>query len=164
MSSQTGQSRLSKDWRQRNPVAAPDRGFVKQLKKLNENFEVVWDAGSDKWEIWEFPRDKAGYHVTTIQTVGKSYRELGQDILLQMQKMLSFNFDAEKIMDYLLEADRQERRRKKDKFTNEIADIARETFNYAHNVLQVSVPAQIEVPKTQMIGRVVRNETAGREI
>jgi len=162
MSGQTalGESRLSKDWRQRNPVGPPDRGFVKQLKMLDSEFDVVWDVGAEKWEIWKFPRDKAGYHIMTVQTVGRTYRELGQDILLQMEKIIDQHFDAEKIMNYLIESDKQERRRREKDFTNKLESIALETFNYARGILQVSVPEYIsfEVPKANVIERMVKNE------
>ena len=62
-----------RDWRQKNPVMIPDRGFTKQLKKLNKDYEVVWDWGSEKWEIWCFPKDQEPYHITTIQTKNKTY-------------------------------------------------------------------------------------------
>ena len=65
----------------------PDKGFVKQLKKLNKDFEVVWDWASEKWEIWSFPKElgRDPYHVTTVQGKNKTYRELGADILLNLQ-------------------------------------------------------------------------------
>lgn len=156
-----GESRLSKDWRQRNPVGPPDRGFVKQLKMLDSEFEVVWDVGSEKWEIWKFPRDRAGYHILTVQTTGRTYRELGTDILLQMQKIIDQHFNAEKIMNYLVEADRQERRRKEKDFMNKMEAIALDTFNFARGILQVSVPETIgfETPKATIIERMVKNES-----
>ena len=33
----------------------PDRGFKKQLKAIDKELDVVWDWGSEKWEIWKFP-------------------------------------------------------------------------------------------------------------
>ena len=77
-----------RDYRKLNDAAmTPDKGFVKQLKMLDKEFEVVWDWSSEKWEIWKFPKEfgKEPYHVTTVQTKDKNYRELGADILLQLQ-------------------------------------------------------------------------------
>jgi len=153
-----GESRLSKDWRQRNPAGPPDRGFKRQLQMLNPNFDVVWDVGAEKWEIWEFPKDKPGYHIMTVQTVGRTYRELGADILLQMEKLIDQHYDAEKIMNYLIEANKQEQRRKEKDFMNKMESIALETFNFSRAVLQVAVPEAIsfEVPKAKIIERMVK--------
>jgi len=126
---------------------------------LDEEFEFVWDAGGERWEVWKFPKEKMGYHVLTIQTKDKSYREIGADILLKIREIQSFHFDAKKIMDYLMESERQERRRKAKDFMNKIEAIAKDTFNYSRGVLQVDVPAKIEfeVPKSQLIEGAVRD-------
>ena len=61
----------------------PDKGFTKQLKKIDPELEVCWDWGAEKWEIWCFPTDgRDAYMVTRVQAKGKSYRELGQDVLM----------------------------------------------------------------------------------
>lgn len=147
-----------REFRQDNPVMIPDRGFTKQLKKLNKDYEVKWDWGSEKWEIWCCPRDKEPYHVTTVQTKDRTYRQLGADVLLGLQQFSFERYTAEEISDYLDELDNQEARRKMKDFKNKIESIAKDTFNFARGVLQISVPDKIEIPLSQKIGRIVTNE------
>lgn len=133
-----------KDYRVRNDaVMAPDRGFTKQLKTLDKDFEVVWDWASEKWEIWKFPKDKEPFHVTTIQTKNKKYRELGADILLRLQQF--DNFSGKQIADYLEAVEDQHRRRRLKDFKNKIESIAFETFNYAQGILQIQVPKKFKI-------------------
>lgn len=151
----------SSEWRHRNPVRIPDRGFTKQLKKLNKDYDVVWDWGSEKWEIWEFPKDGQGRHITTIQTKDRTYRELGADILLNLQQFSFEKYTAKEISDYLIELENQESRRKAKDFKNKVESIAKDTFNFARGVLQVSVPDKIELSASQIIGRIATNEESG---
>ena len=132
----------------------PDKGFTRQLKKLDKEFDVVWDWGAGKWEIWKFPKNgQEPYHVTTVQTKNRSYRELGQDLLLNLQQSITWSqtMTAGQICDYLDEMDNQVKRRKARDFTNVIESIARETFSYAQGILQ------IQVPKSLKIAEVVKN-------
>jgi hypothetical protein len=124
-------------------VMVPDRGFTKQLKKLRSTLEVIWDWGSSKWKIWDFPKDGDPYHIMTVETKDKTYRELGADVLLQMQKVAKLDYDD--ILAYLDEADEQIRRRNAKDFQNKIEAITTETFNYARGVLQVQVPRALKV-------------------
>ena len=141
-----------RQWRAKNDaVMVPDLGFVKQLKKLNDDYEVVWDWGAEKWEIWSFPRDKEAFHVATVQTTGRSYRELGADVLLRLQAGDMSKFSAKELCDYLDELDDQNLRRKRKDLKNKIEAITKDTFNYVRNVLQVQVPREAK------IGRVVAN-------
>lgn len=130
----------------------PDKGFVRQLKLLDPELEVVWDWCSSKWEIWRFPKDfsKDACHITTVQTKNKSYRELGADILLQLQCGDTTRFSLDELVSYFDELDNQERRRKKKVFETTINDITRETKTYVNTVL-------MQVPKSLAIGRVVSN-------
>ena len=147
-----------REFRQENPVMIPDRGFTKQLHKLDKELKVVWDWGSEKWEIWKFPKDAPEYHVTTIQTKGKTYRQLGADIILNLQQFSFEKYSAKEISDYLIELDNQEMRRKAKDFKNKVESIAKDSFNFARGVLQVSVPDKIELPASQIIGRIATNE------
>jgi hypothetical protein len=132
-------------YRVRNHVAmVPDRGFVKQLKKLGENLEVVWDAVSERWEIWEFPKDAPGRHITTVQTKNKTYRELGMDVLLQLSQMAQLS--TMEILDYLEEHNNQMLRRKQRDFSNYIEAVSKETFNYVKGILSVQVSPKAPVP------------------
>lgn len=128
----------------------PDKGFVKQLKMLDPEFEVVWDWGSSRWEIWKFPKElgKEPYHVTTVQTKDKSYRELGADILLKLQWGDSSRFSLDELVNYFDEMDNQVRRRRAKDFKTRIEDITRETKNYVNVVM-------MQVPKSLAVGRMV---------
>lgn len=124
----------------------PDRGFTKQLHALDPEYEVAWDWGSEKWEIWKFPRDGSeAYHIMTVETKDKSYRELGTDILLHLQR--NKKFTAKQICAYLEEFDKQERRRKMEDFKNKLRDIALDSFLTMHCM-------QIQVPQQYRIGRI----------
>lgn len=129
----------------------PDKGFTKQLHMLDEELEVAWDWGSCKWEIWRFPKDGKDepYHVMTVQTKDRSYRELGADILLQLQRIRSEKFSAGKLIKYLEELDNQDRRRRMKDFKNRIKDIAHDSFINIHCKI-------IQVPNKYAIERVVR--------
>jgi len=127
----------------------PDKGFVKQLKHLDKEFEVVWDWGSNKWEIWKFPRDKDPYHVTTVQTKEKTYRQLGADILLKLQEGQVWDkYSLDEVCNYLEELDNQVRRRRAKDFQNKIEAITNETFNYVRGVMQVQVPRSMAIQRT----------------
>lgn len=138
-----------REWRHRNSAAMiPDKGFRKQLHALDKELDVVWDWGSEKWEIWRFPSllgedatlNKEPFHVLTIQTKDKSYRELGADVLIQLQASDPRRFTLEQLVAYFDEMDAQILRRKRKALVERIKDITKETFNYQHAVLQVQVP------------------------
>ena len=136
----------------------PDKGFVRQLKMLNKDFEVVWDWRAEKWEIWGVNRSREPYHVLTVQAKGKTYRELGTDILVSLQKSLHWQtLSVKQICDYLDELDNQERRRKAKDFRNKIEAITNETYDYARGVVK------LQVPRSFSLGRVVKSE-ASREL
>ena len=111
----------------------PDKGFRRQLKALDKSLEVVWDWGAEKWEIWSFPDDgKLPYHVTTIQTKNRTYRELGADILVSLQQTMSIGYDN--IVKYLDEHNGQIQRRKKQDFMDKISWAVRDNFSTIHSV------------------------------
>ncbi len=143
------------DYRVRNDaVMVPDRGFRKQLKCLDSELDVVWNWGQSLWEIWKFPKDgRLRHHVFSVKTKGKTYRELGADVLLKLQecRLLGERFTVSQLSAYLDELDNQVLRRKDKEFRTKINDIARDTMNYASGVLQVQVPRKMK------IGRVVAN-------
>jgi len=125
----------------------PDRGFVKQLKKLDPEFEVLWDWWTSKWEIWRFPKNgNAPQHQITVQTKNKTYRELGADILLQLQKADPWRFNTKnELYAYFDEMDNQIRRRQEKAFKEKISAIARETFLYAQGVPHIQVPQKFKL-------------------
>lgn len=144
-----------KEYRAKDDVVMkPDRGFMKQLKKLDDEYEVMWDWSSEKWEIWRFPKEfgKEPFHITTVQTKNRSYRELGADVLLMLQATSWDRFTAKQLGDYLDELDTQVMRRKAKKMRTVIEDITRDTRTYV-------MCKFIQIPKEYKIGRVVANAT-----
>lgn len=138
------------DWRRRNdPIMVPDRGFTRQLKCLDKEFDVVWDWGSHVWEIWKFPKNgDEPHHVLTVATKGKKYRELGADILLKLEqgrKLLEM--PLENLIAYFDEMDNQEKRRKERDFKNKIESIARDTFSWVQGIPQIQVPRKFKVAR-----------------
>ncbi len=143
-----------KEYRVRNDaVMVPDRGFTKQLRCLDPELGVVWNWGQEIWEIWRFPKDgKEPHHVLSVKTKGRTYRELGADVLLKLQEGWQLgNLTVAQLASYLDELDNQVQRRKAKVFSNKIQDIAKETMNFVSGVLQV------QVPRMMKIGRVVTN-------
>ena len=111
----------------------PDRGFRKQLKALDKTLEVVWDWGAAKWEIWCFPDDgKLPYHVTTVQTKNRTYRELGADVLVSLQQSMHLGY--ENIIKYLDEHNEQIMRRKRQDFLDKISWVTRDNYMTIHQV------------------------------
>jgi len=144
-----------KDWRAKSdPVMVPDRGFVKQLKKLDKEYEVMWDWGSAVWEVWKFPRafGREPYHVTTVAAKGKSYRELGADVLLKLEKSRRLNerFTGSQLADYFDEMDDQIARKKEEEFRTRLKDIALDSFINIHCKI-------IQVPKEFKVRRVIED-------
>ena len=137
-----------KDWKRFNDAyVVPDRGFVKQLKLLDKDLEVVWDCTSCNWEIWSFPPLGEPYLVMTVGTRGKDYKELSSEVLLQMQKNIFFsqNLTAKQICDYLDEADNQLKRRKEEEFRKKLMDKVLDTFDYARGVMKIQVPRALKL-------------------
>ena len=137
-----------RQWRKRHDaVMRPDKGFTKQLKCLDPEFDVVWDWGSEKWEIWKFPKFKPEYHVLTVETKDKTYRQLGADILIRLQESMVWDkFTLSELVAYFDELDNQVRRRKERDLSNAIESIVKETFNYYHmNIVQIQVPQKYKV-------------------
>jgi len=140
-----------KDYRRRNdPLMVPDRGFTKQLKCLDPEFDVVWDWGSARWEIWKFPKEdhKDPYHVVTVQTENKTYRELGADILLKLQEGRQLiDLSLNQLVAYFDELDNQVQRRNEKEFTNKIEAITNETQSYARGVPKIQVPGKYKIAR-----------------
>lgn len=128
------------DYKLRAGLMVPDRGFVKQLKKLRDSYEVVWDAISSRWEIWDFPKGEPGRHITTVQTKNRSFRELGMDVLLRLQQYSWERYSVRELCAYLDEMEEQERRRKMKDFKNKIEAVALETYDRVRGVIKLQVP------------------------
>ncbi len=134
-------------------VMVPDKGFTKQLKCLDKDYEVVWNWGQDYWEIWKFPSDgRKAHYVTKVTVKGKTYRELGADVLLRLEEARRMNdLPLNTVINYLNELDDQEQRRSEKNFRARINAIARETFDMVRGVVKIQVPRKFK------IGRVVSN-------
>ena len=145
------------EWRRfsGDPTMAPDKGFAKQLAKIDKDLKVIWDWGSEKWEIWRIRTDMDPQHITTIQTKGKSYRELGADVLLRLKESYWYmnNLSVKQVCDYLDELDNQVLRRRKEEFMTKIHDITHETFDFIHTL-------HIQVPQKYKVRRIVSNASA----
>jgi len=141
-----------KEHHQKNDaVMVPDKGFTKQLHALDPELDVLWDWASAHWTIWHFPKGREAYHVLTVETTRKSYRELGQDILLKLQECIHYKVNNLNVLDYIEEHNNQIRRRKEKDFREKIRAIARDTMAYSNEVLQISVP------RTLTIGEALKN-------
>lgn len=127
----------------------PDRGFTKQLHALDPELEVVWDWGSDKWEIWRFPKDGTEeHHVLTVQTKDRSYRELGMDVLLKLREGAWLaRMPLNNLLNYFEEMENQEQRRKQKAFADLIHDITLETMDYQRGVIKIQVPRTLKIRK-----------------
>lgn len=135
------------NYRVQNDVyMVPDKGFTKQLHALDPELEVVWDWGACKWEIWRFPKDgKEPFHMITVQTKNKEYRELGADVLLKLQEFDPWRYDSlNQLVNYFDELDKQAERRRRKDFLNRVHDISSYVDNKLRRVLQVQVPKVLQ--------------------
>lgn len=142
----------------------PDQGARKQIKMLDPDLEIVWDWGAEKWNIWSFPKNKPSYHVLTVETKDKSYRNIGADILLQLQKSYfrQRNFTTEEIINYFDELDNQVQRRKARELSNKIEAMTKEVWDFHHRPVAGNKsigwkPIRIQVPKQLSVRRIVKD-------
>jgi len=133
------------DYRAENDaVMVADLGFKKQLRALDPELDVVWDWGSEKWEIWRFPGQKElkkkvdprAHHVLTIQTRGKKFRELGADILLRLQAGDTQKYSLQQLTSYFDQLDRNIRREKERDLYNKINALNKDTVQYLGQINQ----------------------------
>lgn len=160
-----------KDFRTTNDgVMVADIGFKKQLWALDPELDVVWDWGSKKWEIWKFPGqskklkkriDRKSYHVLTVQTSKRTFRELGADILLKLQQFDPTKIGYKELVEYFDKMDENMKRAKEKKIADVINPISREVdwFFRGHRV-QVpkrfeKIAIKINVPKEHRLVEVL---------
>jgi len=139
-------------------VMVADIGFKKQLWALDPELDVVWDWASQKWEIWRFPgqakkvtkvMDHRAKHMMTVQTDDRSFRELGADILLTLQKSDPTKYTLNELCDYFDRMDDNIRRAKERELSNMISAITLETFDWVRGVLKVQVPFKYQVSPSE---------------
>jgi len=125
----------------------PDRGFRKQLHALDPELEVVWEWGANKWQIWRIPKDGADpCHVLTVQTEGRSYRELGTDVLLKLRYgSYLANMTTNQLVNYFDEMDNQVQRRKEREMRNLVSSITSESLDFLRGVPKIQVPRNFKV-------------------
>jgi len=145
-------------------VMVADIGFKKQLFALDPELDVLWDWGSEKWEIWRFPNQKKlvkrpssdAHHVMTIQTFGRNFRELGADILLKLQKSDTHNFTLKQLTDYFDQMDRNIEREQTRKLVDKIGAMNREILEFTGTIKQpVSQKYNFETPSTLRVRRAI---------
>ena len=135
-------------------VMIADMGFKKQLWSLDPELDVVWDWGTNNWEIWQFPgqgdkkkkvMDHRAYYVMKVQGENKSFRQLGADILLTLQKNDNNRFSAKQIEDYLLKQEENRRRAINNRLMDKIGSITLDARDYMRGVLKIQVPRKYQV-------------------
>ncbi len=131
-----------------------DMGFKKQLWALDPELDVVWNKLLNKWEIWRFPgqkntkvkrMDEKAFHMMTIQTQKRTFRELGADILLSLQKGDPTKYSLNELVSYFDKMDDNIQRAKERDFRNKISAITLDNFDWMRGVLKVQVPKSFKV-------------------
>lgn len=144
-------------------VMVADIGFKRQLRALDPELDVVWDWGAQKWEIWRFPgqgkalkkkMDEKAFHCMTIQTRGKQFRELGADILLNLQQGDPHRYTLKQLIDYFDEMDRNVKRARTKDLLNHLHGVTTEFADYMRGVLKVQVPRNAPIIKSSWTHRV----------
>lgn len=134
-----------------------DLGFKKQLWALDPELDVVWDWASSKWEVWKFPGqekkkvkrlDHKSYHVTTIQTKKRTFRELGADILLNLQQLDPHRYSLKDYVAYFDKLDENIHRAKEKAFTEKMNAMHAETFWYMRG-LRKTVPSSYQIKPSE---------------
>lgn len=134
--------------RENDPVMIPDKGFAKQLEALDPELKVVWNWGQDYWEIWRFAEDRGlkPMHILSVVTKGKTYRELGADVLLKLQEGRHLaELPKARLIAYFDELDEQLQRRKRQDFKDKMRGIADYTYNLVHQLPIVQVPRKFKI-------------------
>ncbi len=148
-------------------VYVADIGFKKQLWALDPELDVVWDWGSHKWEIWKFPgqpkklkkrMDHQAYHVMTVQTTKRTFRELGADILLKLQQLDPNRIGYKEIFNYFEKMDDNLKRAKAKALEEKIGSISKEV-DWLFRGVRSQVPKGyiINVPQQTKVQGVLSN-------
>ena len=137
-------------------VMVADIGFKKQLWALDPELDVVWNWAIGKWQIWRFPGqagkkrkrwdDKAAC-MLTVETQQRTFRELGADVLLQLQKGDPRRYSLKQLVDYFDQMDENIRRAKEKRLRDLIGDITWENYDWMRGVLKIQVPKTYKVQR-----------------
>jgi hypothetical protein len=135
-------------------VHVGDVGFKKQLWTLDPELDVVWNNIINRWEIWKFPGQKnrkikaldpRAKFVMAVQTKNRTFRELGADILLQLQEFSFERFTVKQLCEYLDKQDDNIRRAKRKQLEDNITAMIKETQSYARGVTKIVVPGKRDI-------------------
>lgn len=141
------------DYRKTNDgIMIADIGFKKQLHALDPELDVVWNWASSKWEVWRFPGQKSlvkkmspsAFHMLTVQTKDRTFRELGADILIKLQQGDPTRYSLNELQNYFDTMDDNIRRAKEKTFRKLINDIGMDSFDYVRGVVKKQVPDKIQ--------------------
>jgi len=142
----------------RDGVMVADLGFKKQLWALDPELDVVWDWGSERWEIWRFPGQKnkkfkrinrQAHHVMTVQTKDKEFKELGASILIELQKADTHRYGFKELYRYFEQMDENIQRAKQKNFLDEIDSITNESYDYFRGVTKKTVPFSYNIKPSE---------------
>lgn len=125
----------------------PDMGFVRQLKALRKTLDVVWNARTECWEVWDTPDGDVPYMVVSVVGKDKTYKELSAELLLSLQYSISFT--PTEMLNYLEALENEERIRREKKIHDTISSISKDIKKFVHNVPLISVPLSFR------LGRVI---------
>ena len=148
-----------KDYRKTNDaVMVADVGFKRQLQALDKELDIVWNG--NKWEIWRFPgqgesvkklASSKARHVMTVQTIGKNFRELGADIILQLQAGDTRRFSTKELCDFFDAMDDNIQRARAKEVEDWFDSRRREVVWYTRG-LRVTVPKRFLVGSVMLEG------------
>ena len=147
-----------RDYRTTNDgVMVADIGFKAQLRTLDPELDVVWDWGSAKWEIWRFPGQTGwikqmthnAFHVMTVQTKDRKFRELGADIILKLQKSDPTRYSVKQLCDYFDAMDDNIMRARERAFENYIESVTMESLDYIRGVPKGQVPFSYQIKPSE---------------
>ena len=143
--------------------AVADIGFKKQLWALDPELDVVWNHVKCRWEIWRFPGQKEkkvkkwndqAHYVMIVETKTKSFRQLGSDLLLKLQKIDTRKYTLQQLVEYFDQMDRNIQREKERNLMNQINAMNRELIYYtAVPKLQVPKEYLFEIPSSLRVKR-----------
>lgn len=103
----------------------PDRGFVKQLKRLDPDLDVVWNRFKERWIIIERGKETGRWHIVMrVQNEDGSYRPLDNRILKDLERVrFMFNQGVKAFCDQLEAEEREEEAQKVRDYETELHNI-----------------------------------------
>ena len=140
-------------------------GFKKQLWALDKCLDVVWNFVIEKWEIWKFPGQEGkkvkvwndqAFHVTTIQTKDKQFRDLGADILLKLQAGDTRKYSLKQLVEYFNQMEKNLLREKNKQLFDNIHSMNMDLAHFSLGIRQ-PVPKEylFETPSSLRVKRAI---------